>query len=105
MEFVLGKGDNISFWRNKWYDYEKLSLSFPKTYDITSDKDESVKLFYRKGTFRIATLRDGYYRNQTEKTKIIRKLENNISIPENKDMPLWLWCKNGVYTAASCYQN
>lgn len=88
MKFVLRKGDSISFWWNKLYDYKQLSLSFLKTYEITRDKDGSVRSFYRMGTFKIATLRDGDYWNQTERTTIIKKLENNISRPGTRGTPL-----------------
>lgn len=38
VKFVLGEGDSVSFWINKWYEYEQLSLSFPRTYELTKNK-------------------------------------------------------------------
>lgn len=67
MKFVLGEGDRISFWRNKWQDYKQLSLSFPKTYEVTREKDGLVKSFYKRDTYRIAVGRDQCYRKQTKK--------------------------------------
>lgn len=72
---------------NKWHEYEQLYLSFPKTYEVTRDKDASMKSFYRRGTYRIAAIRDGDYQGQAERNTIIKKLENSILEPRHRDMP------------------
>lgn len=58
---------------SKCQDYEQFSLSFPKTYKATRDKDGSVKSSYRRSTYRIAIINDGNYRSQAERNKIIKK--------------------------------
>lgn len=88
VKFSLGKGDRISFWRNKWQDYKQLSCSFPKIYEGTTDKEGSVKFFYRRGAYRVVTIRNGDYQIRDERRKIPRKLENSTPNPEGRDTPV-----------------
>lgn len=46
VKFTLGEGNIINFWKNKWQDYEQLSRSFPKIYEVTRDEEGSVKVFF-----------------------------------------------------------
>lgn len=39
---VLGNGEDMAFWHNKWLCNDKLKVIFPSLFDITVDKEWSV---------------------------------------------------------------
>lgn len=43
-------------------------------------------LFYYRGKYRFTSLRNGDYRGQEEKNRVIKKLEFNTPTLENKDI-------------------
>lgn len=71
---------------------------------VTGDNDGSAKHFDKRGTYRIATIRDVVYHGQIERSTILRKLESSAQKSGYRDTHVWLWSEQGEYTAALCYQ-
>lgn len=46
MKFILGEGRQISFWRDKWHDYEQLKLSFPKMFEGSGNKKARLNCYF-----------------------------------------------------------
>ena len=44
-QFVVGLGNRIRFWQDRWYGDQPLQLAFPRLYGIAIDKEASVEAF------------------------------------------------------------
>lgn len=64
-----------------------MRYSCRKLYEISKEREGSVKSLYRRGTYRISSVDGGDYRAQVGKTMLIRTLEQYASVGNQRDRP------------------
>lgn len=79
----------MRFWRDKRIHNEQLKYVAPRIYEISRKKDGLVKDSYRR-SYRLGPLSSGDLRLFEERNKLLRRLENAVPYPNQRDQPQWL---------------
>jgi hypothetical protein len=100
-EYKVNNGMSVSFWMDCWLEKKPLCAIYHIMFDLPSDKNISVHEVWSEGwVIHFEVIPQEIIRNQWY--ELAAKL-NSISLNNNKDLPLWKWNVNKIFSVKSVY--
>jgi hypothetical protein len=102
-EYKVNNGKSISFWLDRWLDDKPLCVAYPILFDLCSDKRISVYDVWCEGwVIHFQIIPQGLTTDQWY--ELAARL-NNVSLNDEKDLPLWRWNANKIFSVKSVYNH
>jgi hypothetical protein len=102
-KYKVNNGMSVSFWMDSWLEKKHLCTIYPILFDMCADKNISVHKVWSEGwVVHFQVIPQGIIRNQWY--ELAAKL-NRIPLNNNKDLPLWSWTANNIFSVKFVYDH
>ena len=103
--FIVGFGNGVKFWKDKWCEDSSLREFFPKLYSIASSKDVWVNDLWDDGGWGPRFTRQLHDWELEKVQAFLGRLSIHPLSVETDDVMVWLPTKDGAFSVKSLYSS